>query len=73
MEGEETFCIEIPRSLYNRMKRICDEVDCDNINDFVIKMLREKISELEEELYAVGVTDKERREIIERLKKLGYL
>lgn len=73
MVRDEHNCIEIPKSLYARIEKICEDVECKNVNDLIVKMLREKISEFEDELYAVGVSEEERREIVERLKKLGYL
>ena len=69
----ETVEVRIPKSLYARIEKICKESNCSSVDELIVKMLREKASEIEEELYGAGVSEEERKAIIERLKQFGYL
>lgn len=66
--------VSIPVTLYERIKKLIEGTGFTSVSQFVTYMLREVVAEMEEEkLRSEGITEEERREIIERLKRLGYL
>jgi len=66
--------VSIPITLYNRIKRMIDGTGFTSVSQFVTYILREVIARMEEEkLKSSGISEEEKREIIERLKRLGYL
>jgi hypothetical protein len=64
--------VEIPKSLYERVRRIAEQYG-EDVNELLVNLLRECVTKVEEELSSEGVSEEEKKEIIERLKKLGYL
>ncbi|MGQ9672049.1 MAG: CopG family transcriptional regulator [Candidatus Aminicenantales bacterium] len=70
MEKEQT-TISIPTSLYQRIEEAIRGTDIASVSDYIVKVLREKLSQ---EKPAEEVFSKEDEEKIkERLKALGYL
>ncbi len=66
--------VSIPVTLYERIKSLIEGTGFTSVSQFVTYVLREVVAEMEEEkLRSEGVTDEEKREIIERLRRLGYL
>jgi Arc/MetJ-type ribon-helix-helix transcriptional regulator len=66
--------VSIPVSLYERIQRLIDGTGFTSVSQFVTYVLREVIAEMEEEkLRSTGVSEEEKREIIERLRRLGYI
>jgi len=66
--------VSIPITLYNRIKSLIKDTGFTSVSQFVTYILREVIARMEEEkLKSSGLSEEERREIIERLKRLGYL
>jgi len=65
--------VSIPKTLYNKIKELCKKVECDDVESLIVTLLREKVAEVEEELSSIGVSEEEKHEIVQRLKKLGYL
>ena len=66
--------VSIPVTLYERIKKLIEGTGFTSVSQFVTYVLREVVAEMEEEkLRSEGITEEERREIIERLKRLGYL
>jgi len=64
--------LKIPRPLYDRMKRIIEPSGFSSVNEFVVYILRDLMSELsvaEREDLTAGEVDAIRK----RLKNLGYL
>jgi len=66
--------VSIPTTLYRRIKELIKDTGFTSVSQFVIYVLREVISSMEEEkLKSVTLSEEEKKNIIERLKKLGYL
>jgi len=66
--------VSIPITLYNRIRRMIEGTGFTSVSQFVTYVLREVIARMEEEkLKSLGISEEEKREIIERLKRLGYL
>ena len=66
--------VSIPVTLYERIRKLIEGTGFTSVSQFVTYVLREVVAEMEEEkLRSEGITEEERREIIERLKRLGYL
>jgi Arc/MetJ-type ribon-helix-helix transcriptional regulator len=66
--------ISIPVTLYRRIRELIEGTGFTSVSQFVIYILREVISSMEEEkLKSQTLSEDEKMRIIERLKKLGYL
>ncbi len=66
--------VSIPITLYERIKRLIEGTGFTSVSQFVTYVLREVVAEMEEEkLRSEAVTEEEKKAIIERLKRLGYL
>ena len=66
--------VSIPVTLYERIKRLIEGTGFTSVSQFVTYVLREVVAEMEEEkLKSEAVSEEEKKAIIERLKKLGYL
>ena len=66
--------VSIPITLYRRIKEMIKDTGFTSVSQFVIYVLREVISSMEEEkLKGVTLSEEEKKNIIRRLKKLGYL
>ena len=71
---EEEFNIKIPKTLYYRIVRLTSELDVDDVNSFIVDLLREAVARYEEELgTSVVLSEEEMEKIKDRLKSLGYL
>jgi len=69
----DTYKVEIPASLFNRVLRLADELEVD-VKTLIVDLLREAVSKYEEELgSSVVISEEELNKIKERLKSLGYL
>ncbi len=65
--------VEIPDSLYKRIESLAKYARVD-VNEYIVEILREAVSKIEEEILSShDVDEEEKKEIIERLKSLGYL
>jgi len=69
----EKIKIEIPASLFKRIKNISTELGVKDINIFIVDLLRNAISEYEAELSKEEYTPEELEKIKDRLRSLGYL
>ena len=66
--------VSIPVTLYERIQRRIEGTGFTSVSQFVTYVLREVVAEMEEEkLRSSGVSEEEKREIIERLRRLGYI
>ncbi len=66
--------VSIPVTLYERIRKLIEDTGFTSVSQFVTYILREVIAEMEEEkLRSEAVTEEEKKAIIERLKKLGYI
>ena len=71
--GEE-FDVKIPKALYYRIVRLTNELGVNDVNSFIIDLLREAVSRYEEEIgTSVVLSEEEMEKIKDRLKSLGYL
>lgn len=66
--------VSIPITLYKRIKELIKDTGFTSVSQFVIYILREVVSSMEEErIRGEALSDEEKKQIIERLKKLGYI
>lgn len=66
--------VKIPKTLYYRIVKLSSELDVDDINSFIVDLLREAVSRYEEELgTSIVLSEEEIEKIKNRLKSLGYL
>mgnify|MGYP000253423839 FL=1 len=66
--------VSIPVTLYKRIKEMIKDTGFTSVSQFVIYVLREVVSSMEEEkIKGEAISDEEKKRIIERLKKLGYI
>ncbi len=65
--------VSIPLTLYNRIKKIIEGTGFTSVSQFVTYVLREIVVEYEEAKSGEEFSEEERRRIIDKLKKLGYI
>jgi Arc/MetJ-type ribon-helix-helix transcriptional regulator len=66
--------VSIPITLYERIRKLIEGTGFKSVSQFMTYVLREVITEMEEEkLRGEAVSEEEKQAIIERLKKLGYI
>ncbi|KSW10773.1 hypothetical protein CF15_08330 [Pyrodictium occultum] len=66
--------VSIPVSLYERIQRLIEGTGFTSVSQFVTYVLREVVAEMEEERLRSGeVGEEEKKAILERLRRLGYL
>ena len=66
--------VSIPTTLYNRIKELIKDTGFTSVSQFVTYVLREVVASIEKEkLESEVVSEEEKKRIIEKLKKLGYL
>ncbi len=66
--------VSIPVTLYNRIKELIKDTGFTSVSQFVTYVLREIVASMErEKLESETISEEEKRRIIEKLKKLGYL
>ncbi len=65
--------VSIPKSLYNRIKKLVEETGFKSVSDYVTYVLREVVAMHESEKYEEPFGEKDLEEIKKRLKALGYI
>ena len=66
--------VSIPESLFKRIEKLIEGSGFKSVSEFVTFILRQVVADMEaEKLREEGLTDEEKKAIIERLKRLGYL
>ena len=66
--------VSIPITLYRRIKEMIKDTGFTSVSQFVIYVLREVILSIEEErIKRESLSDEEKKQIIDRLKRLGYI
>lgn len=66
--------MSIPESLFRRIEKLIEGSGFRSVSEFVTFVLRQVVADMEaEKLKGEGLTEEERKAIIERLKRLGYL
>ena len=71
--GVKYTTVSIPVTLYNRIKKIIEGTGFTSVSQFVTYVLREIVVEYEEARSREEFSEEERRRIIDKLKKLGYI
>jgi len=66
--------VSIPVTLYNRIREMIRDTGFTSVSQFVTFVLREVVASMEREKSEGQVfTEEEKRMIIEKLKRLGYI
>jgi len=66
--------VSIPITLHRRIEEMIKDTGFTSVSQFIIYILREVISSMEEEkIKGETLSEEEKKQIIERLKKLGYI
>ena len=65
--------VSIPVTLYNRIKELIKDTGFTSVSQYVTYVLREIVAAHEEAKYSEVFSEEEKKKIIEKLKKLGYL
>jgi len=65
--------VSIPITLYDRIKNLIQGTGFTSVSQFVIYVLRDVVASMEQEKMSSTISEEEKKEIIERLKKLGYI
>lgn len=66
--------VSIPVTLYKRIKELTKDTGFTSVSQFVIYILRDIVTSMEKErLCEETLSEEEKKRIIERLKKLGYI
>lgn len=65
--------VSIPITLYNRIKNLIEDTEFTSVSQYVTYILREVVSVHEEAKYREPFTEEDRKRILEKLRKLGYL
>lgn len=73
MDGGKYTTVSIPTSLYRRIKRLIRDTGFTSVSSFVTFVLREVVSAYEEEKFGDVFSEEEKKAIIDKLRKLGYI
>lgn len=65
--------VSIPVTLYERIKRLIEGTGFTSVSQYVTYVLREVVAAHEEARHSEPFTEEDKRRILERLKRLGYL
>ncbi len=65
--------VSIPVTLYKRIRRIIEGTGFTSVSQFVTYVLREVVASYEQEQSEEPFTEEEKKEILDKLKRLGYL
>ena len=65
--------VSIPTPLFERIKALIAGTGFTSVSQFVTYVLREVVSDMEKEKVQASISEEEKREILERLRSLGYI
>ena len=65
--------VSIPTPLFERIKALIAGTGFTSVSQFVTYVLREVVSDMEREKVQASISEEEKREILERLRSLGYI
>ena len=65
--------VSIPITLYNRIKNLIKDTGFTSVPQYVTYVLREVVAAHEEAMYKEPFTEEDKKRILEKLKKLGYI
>ena len=65
--------VSIPVALYNKVKELIKDTGFTSVSQYVTYVLREVVVAHEEARSAEPFTEEDKKRIVERLRRLGYL
>ena len=65
--------VSIPVVLYNKLRELIKDTGFTSVSQYVTYVLREVVAAHEEARSAEPFTEEDKRRIVERLRRLGYL
>ena len=65
--------VSIPTPLFERIKALIAGTGFTSVSQFVTYVLREVVSDMEREKVQASISEEEKKEILERLRSLGYI
>ncbi len=65
--------VSIPVTLYNRIKELIKDTGFTSVSQYVTYVLREVVAAHEEARYEEPFSEEDKKKIIEKLKRLGYI
>jgi len=65
--------VSIPVALYNRIKELIKDTGFTSVSQYVTYVLREVVAAHEEAKAGEPFTEEDKRRVIEKLRRLGYL
>ena len=66
--------VSIPEALFKRIEKMIEGSGFKSVSEFVTFVLRQVVADMEaEKLREEGLTEEEKKAIVDRLKRLGYL
>lgn len=65
--------VSIPVTLYNRIKELIRDTGFTSVSQYVTYVLREVVAAHEEARYEEPFSEEDKRKILEKLKRLGYI
>lgn len=72
--GSRYTTVSIPKTLFKRIEKLIEDTSFRSVSEFVTYILRQVVSDMEaEKLKSERLAEEEKKVIIERLKRLGYL
>ncbi|MEB3765469.1 MAG: ribbon-helix-helix domain-containing protein [Desulfurococcales archaeon] len=65
--------VSIPVTLYERLREIIKDTGFTSVSQFVTYILREVVATYESQENDIDLPEESKKQILERLKRLGYL
>jgi len=65
--------VSIPITLYSRIKDLIKDTGFTSVSQYVTYVLREVVTSHEEAKYKEPFTEEDKKRILDRLRKLGYI
>jgi Arc/MetJ-type ribon-helix-helix transcriptional regulator len=72
--GRRYTTVSIPETLFRRIEKLIEGTGFKSVSEFITFVLRQVVADMEaEKLAKADLTEEDRRAIVERLMRLGYL
>ncbi len=65
--------VSIPVTLYNRIKELIKDTGFTSVSQYVTYVLREIVAAHEEARYEEPFSEEDKKKILEKLRRLGYI
>ncbi len=65
--------VSIPITLYNRIKELIKDTGFSSVSQYVTYVLREVVAAHEAAKYEEPFTEEDKKKILDRLRRLGYI